>query len=172
MRYRTIGRAAAAPLAAALVLAGCKQSAPPKPPPPEVQVITVASQPTANVIELPGRLQAIRTADVRARVDGIVERRLYTEGTDVRAGQPLFQIDPRQLRAQLNAAEAALARAEATAANAAQDVARYKGLVAQQALSQQEYDAAVARLRSAPASARRRPARCAGGRRRRRTPAG
>lgn len=151
MRYRTIGRAAAAPLAAALMLAACKQSAPPKPPPPEVRVVTVASQPAANVIELPGRLQAVRIADVRARVDGIVERRLYTEGTDVRAGQPLFQIDPRQLRAQLNAAEAALARAEATAANAAQDVARYKGLVAQQALSQQEYDAAVARQRTAQA---------------------
>ena len=151
MRYRTVSRTAAAMLGTVLMVAGCRQSAPPKPPPPEVQVIAVASQPTANVIELPGRLQAIRIADVRARVDGIVEHRLYTEGTDVRAGQPLFQIDPRQLRAQLNAAEAALARAEATAANAAQDVARYKGLVAQQALSQQEYDAAVARQRTAQA---------------------
>src|SRR6476620_5707840 len=85
-----------------------KSSAPPAPPPPEVSVITVSAQPIVNVIELPGRLQAIRTAEVRARVDGIVERRLYTEGTDVRAGQPLFAIDPRELRAKLNAAEAAL----------------------------------------------------------------
>ena len=84
-------------------------------------------------------------------VVGIVQRRLYTEGTDVQAGQPLFQIDPRQLQAQLNAAEASLRRAEATAANATQDVNRYKGLVAQQALSQQEYDAAVARQRTAQA---------------------
>jgi membrane fusion protein (multidrug efflux system) len=137
---------------AALLLTACSKAAPPAaPPPPEVTVITVASQPVMSVIELPGRLQAVRTAEVRARVDGIVQRRLYTEGTDVRAGQPLFAIDPRQLRAQLSASEATLARARATAANAAQDVARYKGLVAQQALSQQEYDAAVARLRTAEA---------------------
>jgi len=139
-------------LLAALVVAGCSKAAPPAaPPPPEVGIITVATQPVMDVIELPGRLQAIRTSEVRARVDGIVQRRLYTEGTDVRAGQPLFEIDPRQLRAQLSASEAALARAQATEANAAQDVARYKGLVAQQALSQQEYDAAVARLRTAQA---------------------
>lgn len=138
-------------LAAAVLLAACRKPAPQAPPPPEVQVITVSSQPITNMIELPGRLQAFRISEVRARVDGIVERRLYTEGTDVRQGQPLFQIDPRQLRAQLNAAAAALARAEATAANAAQDVARYNGLVAQRALSQQEYDAAIARQRAAQA---------------------
>jgi membrane fusion protein (multidrug efflux system) len=137
---------------AALLLAACsKPATPAAPPPPEVRIITVASQPLMDVIELPGRLQAVRTAEVRARVDGIVQRRLYTEGTDVRAGQALFAIDPRQLRAQLSASEASLARAQAMAANAAQDVARYKGLVAQQALSQQEYDAAVARLRTAEA---------------------
>jgi membrane fusion protein (multidrug efflux system) len=139
-------------IGAALLLTACSKAAPPAaPPPPEVTIITVASQPVMSVIELPGRLQAVRTAEVRARVDGIVQRRLYTEGTDVRAGQPLFAIDPRQLRAALSASEATLARARATAANAAQDVARYKGLVAQQALSQQEYDAAVARLRTAEA---------------------
>src|SRR4051812_1298266 len=139
-------------IGAALLLSACSKAAPPAaPPPPEVTIVTVASQPVMTVIELPGRLQAIRTAEVRARVDGIVQRRLYTEGTDVSAGQPLFAIDPRQLRAQLSASEASLARARATAANAAQDVARYKGLVQQQALSQQEYDAAVARLRTAEA---------------------
>jgi membrane fusion protein (multidrug efflux system) len=113
--------------------------------------VTVRTQPVANVIEVPGRLQAVRTAEVRARVDGIVQRRLYEEGTDVRAGQPLFAIDPRPLRAQLSAAQATLARAEATAANAAQDVKRYEGLVAEQAISQQEFDAALARLRTAQA---------------------
>lgn len=113
--------------------------------------MTLATQPVVDVIDLPGRLQAVRTSEVRARVDGIVERRLYTEGTDVHAGQPLFAIDPRQLRAQLSASEATLARAQAAEANATQDVTRYKGLVAQQALSQQEYDAAVARLRTAQA---------------------
>lgn len=113
--------------------------------------MTVQSQPIDNVIEVPGRLEAVRTAEVRARVDGIVQRRLYQEGTDVREGQALFAIDPRELRAQQNSAEAALARAEATAANAARDVERYQGLVAKQAISQQEYDSAVARLRTAQA---------------------
>ena len=85
---------------AALLVAACSKSAPPAtPPPPEVRVVTVGTEPIANVIELPGRLQAVRTAEVRARVDGIVQRRLYTEGTDVREGQPLFAIDPRELRA-------------------------------------------------------------------------
>ena len=140
-------------LGAALLLAACSKSAPPPaaPPPAEVRIVTVSTEPVADVIELPGRLQAFRISEVRARVNGIVQRRLYTEGTDVRAGQPLFAIDPRELRAQATAAQAALARAEATAANAAQDVARYKGLVAQQALSQQEFDAAQARLSTAQA---------------------
>jgi membrane fusion protein (multidrug efflux system) len=133
------------------LLAGCSKPTQQAPPPPEVRVVAAQTQPLANIIEVPGRLQATRTAEVRARVDGIVQRRLYEEGTDVRAGQALFSIDPRQLRAQLNAAEAAQARAEATAANAEKDVARYKGLVAQKALSQQEYDAAEARLRTAQA---------------------
>ncbi|HEX2223710.1 MAG TPA: efflux RND transporter periplasmic adaptor subunit [Thermoanaerobaculia bacterium] len=135
------------------LLAGCGQEAPPAapPPPPEVGVVTATSQPIANIIEFPGRLEAVRTAEVRARVDGIVQRRLYQEGTDVREGQPLFAIDPRQLRAQVSAMQAALSRAEATAANAAQDVARYEGLVDQQAISRQEYDTAVARLRTAQA---------------------
>jgi membrane fusion protein (multidrug efflux system) len=113
--------------------------------------VTVTAQPAANVVVVPGRLQAVRTAEVRARVDGIVQRRVYEEGTDVRAGQPLFAIDPRELRTRASAAQATLARARATAANARQDVTRYEGLVAQQAISQQEYDAAVARLRTAEA---------------------
>ncbi|MGH7631995.1 MAG: efflux RND transporter periplasmic adaptor subunit [Gemmatimonadales bacterium] len=119
--------------------------------PPEVRVVTADPQPLVNVIEVPGRLEAVRAAEVRARVDGIVRRRLYDEGTDVRAGQALFSIDPREMRAQLSAAQATLARAEATAANAKQDVARYEGLVAERAISHQDYDAAVARSRTAEA---------------------
>lgn len=148
LHYR---RAAIALVPILIVIACGDPPAQGAPPPPEVSVITVQAQPIVNRIEVPGRMQAIRTAEVRARVDGIVERRLYVEGTDVRAGQPLFAIDPRQLRAQLSAAQATLARAEATEANARQDVARYQGLVAQQAISQQEYDAAVARVRTAQA---------------------
>lgn len=118
---------------------------------PEVSVVTAQPHSAANVAEVPGRVQAVRSAEVRARVDGIVQRRLYREGSDVTEGQPLFQIDPRELRANLNGVQASLMRAEATAANAAQDVERYQGLVADQAISKQEYDAAVARLRTAQA---------------------
>ena len=144
-------RAAAA--VAMLLLAACSDSGPPQqaPPPPEVQVVTVKPHPISNIVEVPGRVQAVRTAEVRAQVDGIIRRRLYDEGTDVRAGQSLFIIDPREMRAQATAAEAALARAEATAANARQDVQRYEGLVEERAVSRQDYDAAVARLRTAEA---------------------
>jgi membrane fusion protein (multidrug efflux system) len=125
-------------------LAGCGGSAPPAPPPPEVQVVTIAPQAVTNVVELPGRVQAVRTAEVRARVDGIVERRLYEEGTDVSAGQALFRIDPRERQAAYNAAVGALDRARAAANNAAQVVKRYEPLVGQRAISRQEYEAATA----------------------------
>jgi membrane fusion protein, multidrug efflux system len=138
-------------LAFALVLEGCGNDSPPAAPPPEVSVYTVTSGTIANVIELPGRIQAVRTAEVRARVDGIVQQRLYNEGSDVTAGSGLFRIDPRELRANLNAVLATLQRNQATAARAAQDVSRYQGLIADQAISKQEYDAAIAKLRTAQA---------------------
>lgn len=140
------------PLAAlALTLSACGSAPPPAPPPPEVEVVTLAGQAVASVVELPARVQAVRTAEVRARTDGIVERRLYEEGTDVRAGTPLFQIDPRQNQAAYTNAQAQLRRAEAGAANAAQVVQRYAPLVGQQAISNQEYDAAVAESRQGAA---------------------
>ncbi|MBQ0742947.1 MAG: efflux RND transporter periplasmic adaptor subunit, partial [Pseudomonas sp.] len=104
-----------------------------------------------NIIEVPGRVQAVRTAEIRARVDGIIQQRLYREGSDVEAGAELFAVDPREMQASLSAVKATLDRAQATEANAAQDVERYKGLVEEQAISQQEYDTAVARLRTAQA---------------------
>ena len=134
-----------------LSLAACAQEEPPQPPPPEVEVVTVKTSTVPNRIELPGRVQAVRTAEVRARVDGIVQRRLYREGSDVRAGQPLFAIDPQELQANLSGVEAALERARSNAANAQQDVTRYQSLIADQAISKQEYDASVARLRAAQA---------------------
>lgn len=134
-----------------MLLCSCSNKAPPAPPPPEVRVVTAKAQSIEDIAEVPGRVQAIRTAQVRARVDGIVERRLYLEGTDVEAGQTLFVIDPRQYRASVSAVAATLTRAQATAANARQDVERYKGLVKEQAISQQEFDAAMARLRTAEA---------------------
>lgn len=140
--------------ATALLLAACsndEQNEQPAPPPPEVEVMTVEPRPIANIIEIPGRVQAVRIAEIRARVNGIIQKRLYEEGTDVDVGTPLFQIDPREMRAELKSAEASLERAKATAQNAAQDVKRYEGLVAKQAISQQEYDTALATLRTARA---------------------
>lgn len=134
-----------------LLVTACAEEAPPAPPPPEVEVVTVVDQPIANVVELPGRVQAYRTSEVRARVDGIVQRRLYEEGTNVGAGKALFQIDPRQMRANTNAAQAQLTRAQASAANAGQVVRRYGSLVDEQAISRQEYDAAIAQKRTADA---------------------
>jgi membrane fusion protein (multidrug efflux system) len=134
-----------------LFLASCSQEAPVALPPPQVGIVVAEPRSVANIAEVPGRIQAVRTAQVRARVDGIVQERVYVEGSDVKAGQVLFRIDPRELRANLSAVEAALKRAEATAANAKQDVERYEGLVEDQAISKQEYDAALARLRTAEA---------------------
>lgn len=148
-RFRPLGCAAGAALA--LLLASCSSEAPPAPPPPEVNIVTVRTQAVPNVIELPGRVQAYRTSEVRARVDGIVERRLFNEGSFVQAGTALFRIDPRQLTATVNAARAQLARAQATAANARQVVGRYQPLLADQAIGKQEYDAAVAAQRTAEA---------------------
>ncbi|ATW04706.1 efflux RND transporter periplasmic adaptor subunit [Sphingorhabdus sp. YGSMI21] len=117
-----------------------------------VEIYTVSESEIPNIIELPGRVEAVRVADVRARVTGIVQRRLYEEGSNVRAGQPLFSIDPSELRASTAQVRASLQRARATAANAQAVVDRYRPLVAEQAISRQEYDAAVAASREAQAS--------------------
>ncbi|WP_326524025.1 efflux RND transporter periplasmic adaptor subunit [Sphingomonas sp.] len=121
-------------------------------PPPLVEAITVRTQDVPNIIELPGRIEAVRIAEVRARADGIIERRLFTEGTDVTAGQPLFRIDPRDLSAQVEQARAALARAEAARSNAAAIIRRYEPLVKERAVSGQEYDQARATLRTETAN--------------------
>lgn len=110
-------------------------------------MLVIRQGPVANVVELPGRVAAVRIAEVRARVDGIVERRLYSEGSDVRAGQALFRIDPRERQADYSAALATLQRNRATAANADQVVARYRPLVDELAISKQEYDSAISQQR-------------------------
>ncbi len=125
------GPAAAAPAAA--------------PPPAEVDVITVAAASATITQDLPGRLQAVRSAQVRARVEGIVEQRLFVEGSDVRAGAPLFRIDARTYRTAVAAAEA-----ERAAAQAAFD--RTDKLVNIQYMSRQNLDAATARLKQAEAA--------------------
>ncbi len=127
-----------------------EEAAPPQALP--VETIAVTNMSIPNVVELPGRVEPVRTAEVRARVTGIVQKRLYEEGTDVRAGQPLFSIDPRELRASYAQTKASLDRARATAANARAVVDRYRPLVAENAISRQEYDAAVAASREAEAN--------------------
>jgi len=115
------------------------------PPPAEVDVITVAAASATITQDLPGRLQAVRSAQVRARVEGIVEQRLFVEGSDVRAGAPLFRIDSRTYRTAVAAAEA-----ERAAAQAAFD--RTDKLVNIQYMSRQNLDAATARLKQAEAA--------------------
>jgi membrane fusion protein (multidrug efflux system) len=128
------------------VLVGCGKAkqAPPVAQTPEVAVVTVhrASVPVAT--ELPGRTSAYLVAQVRARVDGIVLKRQFAEGGDVRANQPLYQIDPAPYRAALDSAVAALQKAEANLAAMTAQAQRYKILVAGNAVSKQEYDNAVA----------------------------
>lgn len=113
-------------------------------PPPEVEVITVAPASVPHTVEAPGRLQAVRTAEVRARVEGILERRLYKEGSEVKAGQALFQIDQRTLAANVASAKATLAKARAQALISGQNADRMQALVNTRAISKQEYDQAIA----------------------------
>jgi membrane fusion protein (multidrug efflux system) len=130
---------------AAVFLAACgqKQSAPP-PQTPEVGIVTVQPTSVPVVVDLPGRTNAYLVAQVRARVDGIVLRREFTEGSEVKAGQRLYKIDPAPYIAALNNAKATLAKAQANVASQNALVARYKILVAANAVSKQDYDNAVA----------------------------
>lgn len=153
-------RAAALAAAVALALSSCGkggdaaqggQPAGREAPAPVVGVVTVHPQTVALTVELPGRLESLRTADVRAQVGGIIQKRLFQEGSYVRAGQPLYQIDSSTYEAGLESARAQLATAQATLAKADADLARYKPLVAAEAVSRQEYDAAVTAKRSAEA---------------------
>ena len=122
--------------------AGCnhKVSAPPVPPPAEVGVVTISAAAMPITTDLPGRLDAVRTADVRARATGILLKRTFEEGADVTEGQTLFQIDPATLQASYDSAKASLNRAEATLAQADGRAKRYESLVKIHAISQQEYD--------------------------------
>ncbi|PKO68494.1 MAG: efflux transporter periplasmic adaptor subunit [Betaproteobacteria bacterium HGW-Betaproteobacteria-16] len=146
-------------LALSAVLAACGQSAAPEGaapagggmPAPEVGVITVTPGDVGLVTELPGRLEASRVAQVRARAAGILQERLFREGSDVKAGQALFRIDAAPYAAALQSAQASLARAEANKAQATALAERYKPLVAENAISQQEFANAEAAQKSAEA---------------------
>jgi membrane fusion protein (multidrug efflux system) len=157
-RPASVLRGAAAALLA-LLLAACGQqgAAPPGPPagpampPPEVGVVTVTPGEVGLVTELPGRLEASRVAQVRARAAGIVQQRLFREGSDVRAGQPLFRIDAAPYAAANASAQANLARAQANLVQAKGLAERYAPLVEANAVSKQEYTNAVAAQKQAEA---------------------
>ena len=122
------------------------------PPPAEVGVITIAPATVALAMELPGRLEATRVAEVRARVPGILLRRVYREGSDVRAGEVLFRIDPAPLQAVADAASAALQNAQATLVDAEAKLQRYTVLLKADAVSHQDYDDALAARQAAVAN--------------------
>jgi membrane fusion protein, multidrug efflux system len=140
-------------VAFASALAGCNGGkAPPGPQgPPEVGVLTLATRTVGIVDELPGRTVAYRIAEVRPQVSGIVQKRLFAEGGDVRAGEQLYQIDPSSYSAALRSAEAALKRAEANREKAKLLQDRYGPLRANNLVSQQAYDDAVTSFSAAEA---------------------
>lgn len=156
-------RVAAIAAATALALSACGKSedkagqqggaaAGQQAPAPEVRVVTVHPQQVTISTDLPGRLESFRSAGVRAQVGGIIKKRLFREGSYVKAGQPLYQLDDATYVASLESARAQLATAEASLAKANADLTRYKPLVAADAISKQDYDAAVASKRSGEAS--------------------
>jgi membrane fusion protein, multidrug efflux system len=122
------------------------------PPPPEVAVVTVQTQSVPVVAELPGRLEASRVAQVRARVPGVVRQRLFTEGSDVKAGQPLFKIEASSYEAALQTAQASQSKAEANLSQASALLERYQPLQAAKAISPQEFLNAQVAQRQAQAN--------------------
>ncbi|MDF3812860.1 MULTISPECIES: efflux RND transporter periplasmic adaptor subunit [Rhodopseudomonas] len=121
------------------------------PPRPEVSVVTLHPQSVAITTELAGRTTASLTAEVRPQVNGIIQARLFKEGSEVAAGAALYQIDPASYQAAYDSAVAAQQKAEATVPSAAAKVERYQGLVKQNAVSKQDFDDAVATLAQAKA---------------------
>jgi membrane fusion protein (multidrug efflux system) len=139
-------------LACVVALTACNR----KPPQaqrmtPEVSVYTVQEEPVVLTTELPGRTSPFRIAEVRPQVNGLIQKRLFTEGSDVKEGDPLYQIDPAPFKAALENAKAALARSEANLPAARVRVERYEKALAERAVSQQVYDDAAAALKQAEA---------------------
>ena len=137
-------------MAAMLVLASCdskegggqQTTAVAAPPPPEVDVVTITAGSVTLTEDLPGRLEAYKTSQVRARIEGIVVKRLFAEGSDVKAGQTLFHIDAQNYQAAYDSAKADVGVARLT-------IERYKPLLEAKVLSQQDYDLATAKLKQA-----------------------
>jgi membrane fusion protein (multidrug efflux system) len=152
-KFKLIGALGA--IVAGIMLTGCgtkpSAGAPPPSSPPEVSVIVMQPQRVALTTELPGRTSPYQIAEVRPQVNGIIQKRIFTEGSDVKAGQVLYQIDPATYRAAFDSAKAAKARAEASLITVRLKEERYKDLVKIKAVSQQDYDDAHAALKQAEA---------------------
>ncbi|EFV4611847.1 efflux RND transporter periplasmic adaptor subunit [Salmonella enterica] len=138
----------------AALLAGCNDQGDTQAHPgePQVTIDVVETAPLAVTTELPGRTSAFRIAEVRPQVSGIVLKRNFTEGSDVEAGQSLYQIDPATYQADYDSAKGELAKSEAAAAIAHLTVKRYVPLVGTKYISQQEYDQAIADARQSDAA--------------------
>lgn len=136
----------------ALTLAACGGGEPPQEmPPPIVSTIVVETRPVHLEDELPGRVSALRTAEIRPQVGGIVLRRLFEQGAEVQAGQPLFQINPAPFKAEVDSAASALKRAVAAMERAKLQVDRLKPLVDADAVSQQLFDDALSQYNQSSA---------------------
>ncbi|WP_288636957.1 efflux RND transporter periplasmic adaptor subunit [uncultured Oxalobacter sp.] len=151
MRSISCLKSVGAALIAVSLLSACGDKAAPPAQLPEAAYVTIAPEKRAVENELPGRLESYRTAEVRARVPGIVLKRTFEEGAFVKQGQVLFKIDPRSYQASVQNAKAALSRAEANKVQADLKLKRYKPLVEINAISKQEYDDAIAAAKQASA---------------------
>lgn len=130
-----------ASIALLLALGACgKKETPPPPPPPEVGVVSLTTGSATLATELPGRIAAFETSEVRPQVNGLIQSRLFREGEEVRQGQPLYQIDPSPYRAQVASAQAALTRAQAAIASSQALSRRYGELVKINAIARQDYE--------------------------------
>lgn len=118
---------------------------------PEVATVTIQPQRVELTTELPGRTSAYRIAEIRPQVSGIIQKRLFEEGSDVKAGQALYQIDPAPFQVVLDSAKASLGKAQANLPSIRLKVERYKDLIVDKAVSQQDYDDAVAAVEQAKA---------------------
>lgn len=141
-------------LASSLLLSACGEpaKAPVTPPPPEVVVLTVKSHDVPVAHEFVGKTASSRKVEIRSRVEGFLEKRLYTEGNMVEEGQPLFQMDAKPFEAQLNAAKAELAQQQARLDTASANLKRVRPLAIKKAVAQKELDDATGNYRSAAAA--------------------
>lgn len=142
-------------LAGLLMLAGCRngnaqqQQAPP--PPPEVATVTIQPQRVELTTELPGRTSPYLVSEIRPQVNGIIQKRLFREGSDVKAGQLLYQIDPAPFQVALDSARASLGKAQANLPSIRSRAERYRELLVDKAVSRQDYDDAAAAVQQAQA---------------------